>query len=87
MDDSYAGRYRCISDNGLNIREDRSTEAEVAGFIPFDEIAAVHSADGEWASVTYGDQNGYSKLEYLEKIPDETEVQENLEQSRKGSDR
>ena len=87
MDDFYAGRYRCISDNGLNIREDRSTEVEVAGFIPFDEIAAVHSADGEWASVTYGDQNGYSKLEYLEKIPDETEAQENLEQSRKGSDR
>ena len=74
MDVSYAGTYRCISDDGLNIREERSTEVDVAGFIPFNGIVTVHRADGEWAWVTYGEEKGYSKLEYLERIVEETET-------------
>ena len=74
MDASYAGTYRCISDDGLNIREERSTEVDVAGFIPFNGIVTVHRADGEWAWVTYGEEKGYSKLEYLERIVEETET-------------
>ena len=68
--DSYAGEYRCISDDGLNIREERTVEANVAGFIPFEGIVTVLSGDGEWARVRYDGKEGYSKLEFLEKVPD-----------------
>ncbi len=75
MDDSYAGIYRCISDNGLNIREKCSTESDVAGFIPYEGKAEVFAGDGEWVKVKYGDMEGFSKLEFLEKIEDETETE------------
>ncbi len=71
MDDSYAGTYRCISSDGLNIREEQSTDADVAGFIPPDDKVTVIAGDGEWAKVKYGETEGYSMLEFLEKIEDE----------------
>ena len=75
MDASYAGTYRCISDDGLNIREERSTEVDVAGFIPFNGVVTVDRADGEWAQVHYDGREGYSKLEFLERIPEEKQTE------------
>ena len=66
-DASYAGSYLCISDDGLLIRSEPSTESSVAGFIPFDELVTVSKADGEWAAVQYGDTQGYSSMEFLER--------------------
>ena len=73
MKTSFAGTYRCISEDGLFIREARSTESSVAGLIPFEGMVSVYSADGEWARVGYDGKEGFSKLEFLEKIPEETE--------------
>lgn len=75
-EDSYAGLYRCISDDGLNIREERSTEVDTTGFIPYDAEVKVLSADGEWARVSYDGAEGYSRLEFLERVQDETETQQ-----------
>ena len=74
-DASYAGSYRCISDDGLLIRSEPTTESSVAGFIPFDELVTVSKADGEWAAVRYGDTQGYSSMEFLERA-DETQQEE-----------
>lgn len=64
------GKYRCISDDGLFIRSAQTTDSEAVGSIPFDETVDVLDIQGEWARVRYEDKEGYSKLEYLEKLPD-----------------
>ena len=66
-----AGSYRCLSDNGLFIRSEKSTDSKAVGSIPFDAVVTVSGGDGEWAQVSYDGQEGYSKLEFLEKISDE----------------
>ena len=67
---SYAGEYRCISDDGLFIRREKTTDSEAVGSIPFEGTVTVLSGDGEWGRVSYDGKEGFSKLEYLERIPD-----------------
>ena len=60
-----AGSYRCLSDNGLFIRSEKSTDSKAVGSIPFDAVVTVSGGDGEWAQVSYDGQEGYSKLTFL----------------------
>ena len=78
MKSSFAGSWRCISENGLFIREDRTTESTAVGSIPYDGIVTVHAGDGEWARVSYDGKEGYSKLEFLERIPEEDQSESEL---------
>ena len=80
-EESAAGEYRCISDDGLNIRQEKTTDSEAVGSIPPDGIVKVLYTDGEWARVEYEDKEGFSKLEFLEKIPEEKEKDEDQRKS------
>ena len=79
--EAAAGEYRCISDDGLNIRREKTTDSEAVGSIPPDGIVKVLYTDGEWARVEYEDTEGFSKLEFLEKIPEEKEKDEDQHKS------
>ena len=70
-EDRMKGTYRCISDDGLFIRSEKTTDSKAVGSIPFDASVTVLDGDGEWAQVLYDGRKGYSKLEFLEKIPEE----------------
>lgn len=65
-----AVKYRCITEDGLNIRREKTTDSEAVGTIPPDGIVEVLYRDGEWARVKYEGKEGFSKLEFLEKIPE-----------------
>ena len=65
-----AVKYHCISEDGLNIRREKTTDSEAVGTIPPDGIVEVLYRDGEWARVKYEGKEGFSKFEFLEKIPE-----------------
>ena len=79
--EAATGEYRCISDDGLNIRREKTTDSEAVGSIPPNGIVKVLYTDGEWARVEYEDTKGFSKLEFLEKIPEEKEKDEDQHKS------
>lgn len=62
---SFAGEYRCSSDDGLVIRSAHSTDSEKAGFIEPDAVVQVSKGNGEWAHVSYHGVKGYCSMEYL----------------------
>ena len=61
------GEYRCISDDGLNIREGADIDSKAIGSIPYQGVVTVLAVDGEWARIRYEEKEGYSKLEFLER--------------------
>ncbi len=63
--DSFAGIYRCTSEDGLIIRDGHSTDGDSIGFIPSGAEVEITRADGKWAHVTYEGTSGYCKMEYL----------------------
>ena len=65
--ETIPGAYLCISDDGLNIREEADIDSKAIGSIPYQGVVTVLSGDGEWARIRYEGKEGYSKLEFLER--------------------
>jgi uncharacterized protein YgiM (DUF1202 family) len=57
--------YYATAEMGLNIRSSASTEAEVAGSIPYGEKVTPTSDDGTWVGVSFSGVNGFVKKEFL----------------------
>jgi len=58
------GHYRITSDNGLRLRSQPNTAAEIYGVVPYEEIIQVTEIDGNWGKTTYNGKTGWVFLEY-----------------------
>ena len=69
--DNYAGKYKCTTTSSpLIIRKGHGSGFGKAGSIPSGATVTVTKANGTWAHVIYGANEGYASMQYLKKISD-----------------
>lgn len=62
---AYGYPYQTTTKDSVNLRARQSTSSKRLDTIPEGALVTVRSLSGSWAYVTYGEQTGYARKEYL----------------------
>lgn len=60
------GTYKILSDDGMNVRKEASTNSDVLGAVPYNTLFTVTKISGEWGYTTVDGLTGWINLKFSE---------------------